>query len=81
MATDDFAWDGGTRPRAPTEGFATDLSVGVGASAVASSPASGPPPRSVIEDGDGLNVKVGRVVKKSGPEVVRRSGRVRLKPT
>lgn len=80
-----LAWNGGVKPKKPSEGFAT--SVGMTVSSGGARPA-GPAPRATERgetffDGtpEGLNVDVQRMGEKRGPEVVRPTGRVRLEPT
>lgn len=77
---DDLSWNGGIKPKPPAEGFATDLSVGIGATGSAAL-SSDRPRESLIEAEEGLNLKVKRLGVRSGPEVVRPSGRVRMKST
>lgn len=77
-----FGWNGGARPRPPSEGFATSVGVAmgsVGLPAAPDAPASAGLPEGAIGS-DGPQVDVRRLGEPAGPEVTRPSGRIRLVP-
>ncbi len=68
-----LAWDGGLRPRAPAEGFATGVSVGLRSAGLGHAP-----PTPAPDAGGGPKLTLTRWARRTGPEAVRPSGRIRM---
>ncbi len=80
-----LAWNGAEAPKKPSEGFATSIGMSITTSGGAS---PGPAPTSSAREqgetffdgsGEAMNVDVRRMGETVGPEVVRPSGRIRVK--
>ena len=72
---DGFGWQGGVKPKPPAEGFATGVSVSMGNHGVFD---EAPEPLPADVEGEGLGLKLDRMIRKAGPERVRPSGRFKL---